>query len=115
GIGLPEKNALFNLVKSFLVDFGAKELKLIPDITRRGMNDSRFPMVAQNEGRLTIEIYSSEEMFEKIREILSTAQKSIDYVVILDEISDSLFKLNCNKEVIVELVHCNPEGIVAEL
>jgi hypothetical protein len=117
GIGLPEKSALFNLVKSFLVDFGAKELQLIPDISRRGMNDSRFPMVATNEGRLTIEIYSSEKMFEKIKEVLSTAQKSIDTspVVILDSLSDSLFRLNCDKEVIVELVYCNPEGIVAEL
>ncbi|NEN84696.1 pPIWI_RE module domain-containing protein [Paenibacillus elgii] len=115
GIGLPEKSALFNLVKNLLVGYGAKELQLIPDITRRGMNDSRFPVVAPNEGRLTIEIYSSEKMFEKIREVLSTAQKSIDYVVVLDSLSDSLFRLNCDKEVIVELVHCDPEGIVTEL
>ncbi|GED30282.1 DUF3962 domain-containing protein [Brevibacillus centrosporus] len=115
GIGLPEKSALFNLIKSLLVGFGAKELQLIPDITRRGMNDSRFPMVTPNEERLTIEIYSSEKMFKKIKEVLSTAQKSIEYVVILDKLSDSLFRLNCDKEVIVELVHCIPEGIVAEL
>ncbi|MFS0555060.1 pPIWI_RE module domain-containing protein [Brevibacillus sp. 179-C9.3 HS] len=117
GIGLSEKSGLFHLIKCFLVDFGAKELQLIPDITRREMNDSRFPMVAPNVERLTIEIYSSVKMFEKVIEVLTTAQKSIDIdpVVIIDKLSDSLFRLNCDKEVIVELVHCNPEGIVAEL
>ncbi|MFC0215221.1 pPIWI_RE module domain-containing protein [Paenibacillus chartarius] len=115
GIGLPEKSGLFNLVKSFLTDYGAKELQLIPDISRRGMNDSRFPMVAPKAEGLTFEVYGSEEMFEAIREVLTAAQKSIDYVTILEEISESHFRLNCDKEVIVELVHCNPKGIVAEL
>ncbi|GAA0404179.1 pPIWI_RE module domain-containing protein [Paenibacillus motobuensis] len=115
GIGLSEKRGLYNLAKSFLVEFGAKELPLIPDISRRGMNDSRFPIVAVKEERITIEIYSSEQMFETVRKVLTTAQKSIEDVVILEQRSDSLFKLNCDKEVIVELVHCNPEGIVAEL
>ncbi|MGI2295683.1 pPIWI_RE module domain-containing protein [Paenibacillus sp. GXUN7292] len=117
GIGLPEKSALFNLVKSLLVNFGAKELQLIPDITGRTMNDIRFPVVSPNEERLTIEIYSSNEMFDTVKRVLTTEQKSIDTktVTILEELSDSLFRLNCNKEVIVELVHCSNEEIVAEL
>ncbi|QCT01586.1 hypothetical protein E6C60_0865 [Paenibacillus algicola] len=115
GIGLPEKNALYNMVKSYLAAFGAKELPLIPDISSRSMNDSLFPMVASKDETLTIEVYSSKEMFEKIRNVLSAPQKSIDDTVVLDEISDSLYKLHCDKDVIVELVHCNPEGIVAEL
>lgn len=115
GIGLSEKSGLFNLVKGFLVDYGARELQLIPDISRRVMNDNRFPIVVPKEERITIEIYSSAEMFDAVKKELSTSQKSIDNVNILNEIADSKFRLNSDKEVIVELVHCNPESITSEL
>ncbi len=115
GIGLPEKSGLYNLVKEFLTDCGARELQLIPDISHRGMNDNRFPIVIPKEDRLTIEIYSSPEMFDAVKKGLSTMQKSIENVTILDEISDSVFRLNSDKEFIVELVHCNPDIITSEL
>lgn len=115
GIGLPEKSGLYNLAKGFLTDYGARELQLIPDISLRGMNDNRFPIVVPKEERLTIEIYSSPEMFDTVKKELSTAQKSLDDVTILDEISDSVFRLNSDKEFIVELVHCNPDVITSEL
>ncbi|EAO9488510.1 pPIWI_RE module domain-containing protein [Brevibacillus invocatus] len=115
GIGLAEKSGLFNLVKSFLTDYGAKALQLIPEISQRGMNDNRFPMIAPNAERITLEIYGSEEMFEAVKDVLTTAQKSIDNVTILEEISDSHYRLYSDKEINVEVVHCNPGGIVSEL
>jgi len=115
GIGLPEKSGLYNLTKGFFTNYGARELQLIPDISLRGMNDNRFPIVVPKEERITIEVYSSPEMFDAVKKELSTAQKSLDNVSILDEISDSVFRLNSDKEFIVKLVHCNPEIITSEL
>lgn len=116
GIGLSEKSGLFNVFKSFLQDSSVQQLPHISDISRRGMNDSRFPIVATKEETITLEIYGTIQLFEAIKKVLTTEQKSIENIIILnDKSSENYYKLNCNREVKIQLTHRSSDGIVAEL
>lgn len=119
GLGLSEKSGLFNAFKEVLVMHHLTPLFHIPEIPRRQMNDIRLPIVAHQAERIIIEVYSSEAMYHAMKQIYTTDQKSLSLEknrVIFDrKISENVYGLNCDKDVVVEFVHCNPEKIVCEL
>ncbi|OMD92798.1 pPIWI_RE module domain-containing protein [Paenibacillus odorifer] len=117
GLGLAEKSGLFNKFKEILAAYHLTPLYHIPEILRKRMNDIRFPIVAHQAEQIVIEVYSSEAMFNAMREVYTSEQKSLEKkpVIFNRQISENVFGLNCDKDVIVEFVRCSPEEIVSEL
>lgn len=117
GLGLSEKSGLFNVFKKVLAMHHLTPLFHIPEIPRKQMNDIRFPVVAHQAERIIIEVYSSEAMFQTMKEVYTTEQKSLEKkpVIFNRQISENVYGLNCDKDVVVEFVHCSSEEIVSEL
>ncbi|WP_196427559.1 pPIWI_RE module domain-containing protein [Paenibacillus macerans] len=122
GLGVSEKRGLFNGFKEALAKYELKPLPPIAELSGQKMNDQRFPIIAKKAITIRIEVYSSEEMFTAMKQTYTTPQKFIEIIgkkgegpVILEQISDQVYRLNCDKEVLVEFVRRNPEGIVHEL
>ncbi|ASA19532.1 pPIWI_RE module domain-containing protein [Paenibacillus donghaensis] len=117
GLGLSEKSGLFNKFKEVLAMYHLTPLFHIPDIPRKRMNDIRFPIVAHQAEKLIIEVYSSEAMFNAMKEVYTTEQKSLENksIIFNRQISENIYDLNCDKNVTVEFVHCSPVEIVSEL
>lgn len=117
GLGLAEKSGLFNKFKEVLIAYHLTPLFHIPEIPRKRMNDIRFPVVAHQAEQIVIEVYSSEEMFDAMRQVYTTEQKSLEKhpVIFNRQISENVFGLNCDRDVTIEFVRCCPEEIVSEL
>ncbi|GIO36555.1 translation initiation inhibitor [Paenibacillus antibioticophila] len=122
GLGVSEKRGLFSSFKETLAKYELEPLPHIIELSGPKMNDQRFPIISEKDRAIRIEVYSSEEMFAAMKQLYTTPQKSIDMVgkkeegtVIFRPISEQTYRLDSNKEVVVEFVHCNPDGIVQEL
>ncbi|KJD42905.1 pPIWI_RE module domain-containing protein [Paenibacillus terrae] len=117
GLGLAEKRGLFNKFKEVLAAYHLTPLFHIPEIPRKRMNDIRFPIIAHQAKRIIIEVFSSESMFNAMKEVYTTEQKSLENspIIFNRQISENVFGLNSDRNVTVEFVHRSPEGIVSEL
>ncbi|BCG58110.1 pPIWI_RE module domain-containing protein [Paenibacillus sp. URB8-2] len=117
GLGLSEKSGLFSKFNEVLAKYHLAPLLHIPGIPRKRMNDIRFPIVAHQAERIIIEVYSGEAMFNAMKEVYTTEQKSLENksVIFNRQISENVFGLNCDRDVTVEFVRCSPDEIVSEL
>ncbi|MBG9795968.1 hypothetical protein ABD76_27445 [Paenibacillus dendritiformis] len=123
GLGISEKRGLFNAFKEVLAAYDIKPLQPIVGMPRNKMNNKRLPIVCHKAQDIIIEVYSSKEMFAAMKQAYTTPLKFIDtvskkeagVVIFKRQISDSMYELNSNKEVTVEFIHRDPEGIVHEL
>ncbi|GIO70269.1 pPIWI_RE module domain-containing protein [Paenibacillus cookii] len=123
GLGLSEKRGLFNAFKERLAEYNIKPLQPIEGMPRNKMNSQRLPIVCHKAQDIIIEVYSSEEMFAAMKQAYTTPLKFIDIVpkeekgvvIFKRQISDHVYELHSDKEVTVEFIHRDPEGIVSEL
>lgn len=123
GLGISEKRGLFNAFEEVLTEYDMKSLPAIMEIPRNKMNNQRLPIVSHKDQDIIIEVYSSEEMFEAMKQAYTTPHKFINIipkgeegvVIFKRQISDDVYELNSDKVVTVEFVHRDPEGIVSEL
>lgn len=123
GLGISEKRGLFNAFEEVCVKYDIKSLPPIVEMPRNKMNSQRLPIVCHKSQDIIIEVYSSEEMFTAMKQAYTTPLKFIDtaskeeegVVIFKRQISEHVYELNSDKEVTVEFIHRDPEGIVSEL
>lgn len=116
GVGLPEKNALMNIVKRFFTML--QPLKRLPEVPKPkpGLPNKRLPLIAPREiNHVILEVWGSEELFEKVKTVLLT-KKIDDQTIAISEFSGNRFILNTvENEVILEVRRLDPSRFTCEL
>ncbi|WP_195575447.1 pPIWI_RE module domain-containing protein [Paenibacillus sp. 1001270B_150601_E10] len=123
GLGLSEKRGLFLAIAEVLSAYDMKPLQPIMGMSRINMNNQRLPVISRVEQNITIEVYSSEEMFTAMKQVYTSPLKFIDAVpkdkpgvwIFKDQISDHVYLLNSDKKVTIEFLHRDPSEVVKEL
>lgn len=106
GIGFPEKEALFRL---FCEEFNNwKPLKELPEVKRRAEKKpglTSLPLFySRNSKNLTIEVFGSSNLFEQLEEVLVSTMGAKKESISIKE-ADGCFRLNCNNDIQIRLVH----------
>ncbi|MCU6796825.1 DUF3962 domain-containing protein [Paenibacillus sp. WQ 127069] len=116
GIGFPEKEALFRL---FCEEFANwVPLRILPEVRKKADKKpglTSLPLFySRNSMHITIEVYGSSKLYEQVEQSLVSTMGANKESISMRE-ADGLFKLNCNNNVYIRLVHNLSSSLVGSL
>jgi len=113
GIGLPERCRLFELFKK---ECGLQhQLPLLPEINNK-MKRNRLPVKVAGEMEVTLELWVTQKMYERVIEVLTAPMsKPEEQPILLKSPGKNRYILNADKRVVIHLVQLDPRWLIKEL